>query len=181
MNYQIVGKNIKVTEAIRAAIEEKLQRMDKYFVIDDNVVAKVLVRTYKTSQKVEITINTKMMDFRVEVMDDDLYAAIDLAIDKLEGQMRKLKTKLDRRHKMSLGESIAFENFESDAIEDDSEDDSPVRVKEVYLDPMDMEEAITRMEHLGHSFYLYKDKEDDCISVLYKRYDGGYGVIQAKE
>ena len=114
MNYQVVGKNIVVTDAIRATIEEKLHRMDKYFVIDDEVVAKVLVRTYKTSQKVEITINTKMMDFRVEVMDDDLYAAIDLAIDKLEGQMRKLKTKLDRRHKMSLGESIAFENFESE-------------------------------------------------------------------
>lgn len=180
MKFQIVGKNIKVTEAIRSSVEKKLSRMDKYFVMDDEVVAKVLVRTYKTSQKVEITINTKMMDFRVEVMDDDLYAAIDLAIDKLEGQMRKLKTKLDRRHKMSLGESIAFENFESDMEEDDG-DDKPVRVKEVYLEPMDMEEAITRMENLGHSFYVYKDAEDDVISVLYKRYDGGYGVIQAKE
>ena len=180
MNYQVVGKNIVVTDAIRATIEEKLHRMDKYFVIDDEVVAKVLVRTYKTSQKVEITINTKMMDFRVEVMDDDLYAAIDLAIDKLEGEMRKLKTKLDRRHKMSLGESIAFENFESED-EEYSGEDYPVRVKEVNLDPMDLEEAITRMENLGHTFYLYKDKEDDCISVLYKRYDGGYGVIQAKE
>jgi len=181
MNFQIVGKNIKVTEAIRSSVEKKLSRMDKYFVMDDDVVAKVLVRTYKTSQKVEITINTKMMDFRVEVMDDDLYAAIDLAIDKLEGQMRKLKTKLDRRHKMSLGESIAFENFESDADDEDDSEDKPVRVKEVYLEPMDMEEAITRMENLGHSFYVYKDAEDDVISVLYKRYDGGYGVIQAKE
>ncbi len=179
MNFQIVGKNIKVTEAIRSAVDEKLHRMDKYFVIDDGVVANVLVRTYKTSQKVEITIHTKMMDFRVEVVEDDLYAALDLAIDKLEGQMRKLKTKLDRRHKMSLGESIAFENFESE--EDDELNDTPVRVKEVFLEPMDMEEAITRLESLGHSFYVYKDAEDDCVSVLYKRYDGGYGVIQTKE
>lgn len=179
MKCQIVGKNIKVTEAIRSAVEEKLHRMDKYFIINEDVTANVLVRTYKTSQKVEITIKTKMMDFRVEVVDDDLYAALDLAIDKLEGQMRKLKTRLDRRHKMSLGESIAFENFESETLED--ENDEPVRVKEVYLEPMDMEEAITRLENLGHSFYLYKDSEDDCVSVLYKRFDGGYGVIQAKE
>jgi putative sigma-54 modulation protein len=181
MKVHVVGKNIKVTEAILSAVEEKLHRMDKYFIITDEVVANVLVRTYKTSQKVEITINTKMMDFRVEVVHDDLYAAIDLAIDKLEGQMRKLKTKLDRRHKMSLGESIAFENFESDTDVGDEGDDTPVRVKEVFLEPMDLEEAITRLENLGHSFYLYKDKEDDCISVLYKRFDGGYGIIQAKE
>lgn len=180
MKCQIIGKNVTVTDSIRAAVEEKLRRMDKYFILNnEDIVAKVLVRTYREAQKVEITINTKMMDFRVEVMDNDLYAAIDLAVDKLEGQMRKLKTKLDRRHKMSLGESIAFENFESD-VEDYSNDEM-VRVKEVYLEPMDMEEAITRMENLGHTFYLYRDKEDDCVSVIYKRYDGGYGVIQGKE
>ncbi len=178
MKCQIVGKNIEVTDSIRNAIEEKLHRMDKYFVINDDVVAKVLVRTYKTSQKVEITINTKMMDFRVEVKHEDLYAAIDIAIDKLEGQMRKLKTKLDRRHKLSLGESIAFENFTQE--EDDSNDEM-VRVKEIYLKPMDLNEAITRMESIGHNFFLFRDEEDDCVSVVYKREDGGYGVLQGKE
>ena len=111
MKLQIIGKNIVVTDSIRAAVESKLSRMEKYFIINEDVTAKVLVRTYKTAQKVEVTINTKMMDFRVEVMHDDLYAAIDLAIDKLEGQMRKLKTRLDRSHKMSLGESINFESL----------------------------------------------------------------------
>lgn len=178
MRCQIVGKNIVVTEAMRRAIEEKLAKMDKYFIINDEVIAKVLVRTYKTAQKIEVTIHTKMMDFRVEVSDADLYAAVDLAIDKLEGQMRKLKTKLCRRHKESLGESIAFENIDN---EDDEENDEMVRVKEVYLEPMDIEEAITRMEALGHNFFLYRDSEDDMTSVVYKRYDGGYGVIQARE
>lgn len=103
MRCQIVGKNIVVTDAMKMAIEEKLSRMDKYFIINDEVVAKVLVRTYKTAQKVEITIHTKMMDFRVEVSENDFYNALDGAIDKLEGQMRKLKTKLCRRHKESLG------------------------------------------------------------------------------
>ena len=178
MRCQIVGKNIVVTEAMKKAVEEKLSKMDKYFVINDDVVAKVLARTYKTAQKVEITIHTKMMDFRVEVSANDFYAAVDLAIDKLEGQMRKLKTKLCRRHKESLGESIAFDNFE---MEEDDENDEMVRTKEVYLDPMDIDEAITRMEALGHTFFLYKDVEDEMISVVYKRFDGGYGVIQARE
>lgn len=178
MRCQIVGKNIVVTEAMKKAVEEKLSKMDKYFVINEDVVAKVLARTYKTTQKIEITINTKMMDFRVEVSANDFYAAVDLALDKLEGQMRKLKTKLCRRHKESLGESIAFENIEN---EEDDENDEMVRVKEVFLTPMDIEEAITRMEALGHNFFLYKDKEDDMVSVVYKRFDGGYGVIQSRE
>ena len=178
MRCQIVGKNIAITDAMKRKVEEKLSKMDKYFVINEDVVAKVLARTYKTMQKVEITINTKMMDFRVEVTAKDFYEAVDLALDKLEGQMRKLKTKLCRRHKESLGESIAFENFIN---EEDDENDEMVRVKEVYLKPMDIEEAITRMEALGHSFFLYLDADDDLISVVYKRFDGGYGVIQGRE
>lgn len=175
MKCQITGKNVVVTDSIRRAIELKLEKMDKYFVINEEVSANVLIRTYKNSQKIEITIFTKMMDFRVEVKHDDLYAAIDLAIDKLEGQMRKLKTRLDRRHRESLGRAIAFENFEA---ENDDSNDEIVRVKELDLKPMDMEEAITKMEGLGHSFFVYLDDEDEKISVVYRREDGGYGVLQ---
>ncbi len=175
MKCQITGKNIVVTDSIRHAIETKLEKMDKYFVIDEDVEANVLIRTYKTAQKIEITIYTKMMDFRVEVKDDDLYAAVDLAIDKLEGQMRKLKTRLNRRHREGLGRAIAFENFES---ENDDTNDEIVRVKELDLTPMDMEEAITKMEALNHSFFIYLDAEDEKISVLYRREDGGFGVLQ---
>jgi putative sigma-54 modulation protein len=176
MRCQIVGKNVKITDAMEREIEKKLSRMDKYFIINDDVVARVLVSTHHLEQKIEVTIVTKMMDFRVEVRDQDVYSALDTAIDRLEGQMRKLKTKLDRRHKESLGESIAFENIKNEV---DETNDEMVRVKEVYLEPMDMEEAITRMEALGHSFYLYLDSEDNKVSVLYKRFDGGYGVIQS--
>ena len=96
MKYQIIGKNIVVTDAIRYDIEKKLARMDKYFIIDDQVSCRVVVRSYTVGAKVEITIFTKQMDFRTEVRDNDLYAAVDLAVDKLEGQMRKLKTRMDR-------------------------------------------------------------------------------------
>ncbi len=175
MKCQIVGKNIVVTDAMRNVIENKLSRMDKYFFNPEEIEARVLTRTYKDSQKVEITIFTKMMDFRVEVKNDDLYAAIDLAIDKLEGQMRKLKTKLSRRHKENLGKAIAFDNFVSD---EDDENEEIVRVKELSLTPMELDEAVTKMEALDHSFFVYLDSEDEKISVVYKREDGGFGVLQ---
>ncbi len=178
MKYQIIGKNIEVTEGIKEALLKKLHRMDKYFVINDDVECRAVVRTYKTGQKVEITIFTKMMDFRAEVIDNDLYAAFDLAIDKLEGQMRKLKTRLDRRNKDGLGKSIAFENFEAE--KEEAENDEIVRTKSYLLSPMSMEEAITRMEALGHDFFMYLDVDDDMISVLYRRDNGGLGIIQAE-
>ena len=178
MKYQIIGKNIEVTEGIKEALLKKLHRMDKYFVINDDVECRAVVRTYKTGQKVEITIFTKMMDFRAEVIDNDLYAAFDLAIDKLEGQMRKLKTRLDRRNKDGLGKSIAFENFEAE--KEEAESDEIVRTKSYLLSPMSMEEAITRMEALGHDFFMYLDADDDMISVLYRRDNGGLGIIQAE-
>lgn len=179
MKYQIIGKNITVTEGISAALEKKLSRMDKYFVINDDVTCRAVVRSYPIAAKVEITIFTSQIDLRAEVTDKDLYAAFDLAIDKLEGQMRKLKTRMTRRtNKESLGKSIAFENFEAEL--EAEEKDEIVRTKSYYLNPMTLEEAITRMEALGHSFFLYLDKDDEKVSVVYKRDNGGYGLIEAE-
>ena len=178
MKYQIIGKNISVTDAIRDDIERKLRRMDKYFVINDDVLCRAVVRSYTVGAKVEITIFTKEMDFRAEVKNDDLYAAVDLAVDKLEGQMRKLKTRMDRtKESDSLGRALAMENIIEDAEEDKEE---IVRTKSIRLEPMSIDEASTRMEALGHSFFLYLDEEDDEIAVVYRRIDGGYGVIEAE-
>jgi len=178
MKYQIVGKNIQVTDAIRDDIQKKLHRMDKYFIINDEVLCRAVVSAYKVGDKVEITIFTKEMDFRTEVRDNDLYAAVDLAIDKLEGQMRRLKTRMERsKNTEGLGRSIAFENFKE---ETEPENEQLVRTKSIYLEPMTLDEAITRMEALGHSFFIYLDSDDEEVSVAYKRFEGGYGVIQAE-
>lgn len=181
MKYQIIGKNIEVTDGIRSAIESKLSRMEKYFVINDDVSCRVVVRSYKVGAKIEVTIFTPQMDLRAEVSNSDLYAGVDLAIDKLEGQMRKLKTRMDRSRggKLSLGKAIALENVEL-IEEEDEEDETVVRTKSVYLEPMTLDEAITRMEAIDHPFFIYLDEEDDRISVCYTREDGGYGVIQAE-
>jgi putative sigma-54 modulation protein len=127
--------------------------------------------------KVEVTIFTKLLDFRSEEKDPDLYAAFDKAIDSLEQQMRKLKTRMSRKKDMSLGEAIAFANFEGAPLDDDGK---VVRMKSIFLEPMHLDDAITRMEALGHKFYLYLDAEDNLISLLYVRNDGGYGIIQAE-
>ena len=179
MKYQIIGKNISVTEGIKNAVEEKLSKMDKYFIINDDVECRVVVRSYNVGAKVEVTIFTSQMTFRAEVYDKDLYDAVDEVIDKLERQMRKLKTRMNRKdEREGLGKSIAFENILED--EEVLEKEEVVRTKSFYLDPMDLEEAITRMEALGHDFFLYLDEEDERISVVYKRKDGGYGIIQSE-
>jgi putative sigma-54 modulation protein len=179
MKYQIVGKNIVVTKAISDTIIKKLKRIEKYFDKDDDILCRAVCRTYRAAQKIEVTVFTKEMTFRAEVVNDDLYAAVDHAIDKLEGEMRKLKTKMLRKYgHESLGKSIIYENIEDEKEEEDNA--KIVKTKSYPLKPMEMEEAITRMEALGHDFFLYLDSEDERISVLYKREDGDYGIIQAE-
>ncbi len=177
MKYQIIGKNITVTEGISAAVTKKLSRMERYFKEDD-IDCRVVVSSHGETAKIEITIFLQQFPLRAEVEHKDLYAALDLAIDKLEGQMRKVKTRMDRSNgKTSLGEAF-FMDIEPE--EGKEEKDVVVRAKSYYLSPMTIDEAITRMEALGHDFFLYLDKEDDLVSVVYIRRDGGYGVIQAE-
>ncbi len=119
---------------------------------------------------------TEYVLLRAEVVDDDLYTAMDLVVDKLEGQIRKYKTRLSRKSKDN---KLAF-NLSS--IEDvESEDDVLVKVKTITPKPMDMEEAIMQMELIGHSFFVYRDAESDSISIVYRRNDGDYGLIETDE
>ena len=191
MKYQIVGKNILVnnlvfhilvTDAISETIQKKLSRMTKYFNSNEDVDCRAVVRSYKNGSKgakVEITIYTKDTIFRAEVKNDDLYAAVDLAIDKLEGQMRKLKTKLLKRHEREgIGKAIIYQEIQD--LMDDTKEAEVIKTKSYNLKPITVDDAIIEMESLGHDFYLYLDTDDEKISVVYKRKDGGYGLIQAE-
>lgn len=175
MRFEIVGKNISVTEGMRTKIEEKLGFLDKYILIDPNVIARVVCRVYPNTQKIEVTIPTKVGILRAEVEHEDFYAAIDLAIDKLEDQIRRQKTRLSRRHKDSLAES--FIEKDEKVLE---EEDIAVKTKTITPEKMDLEEAIMRMEMLGHSFFIYVDNENDEIAVVYRRNDGKYGLIETE-
>ena len=175
MRFEIVGKNISVTEGMRTKIEEKLGFLDKYILIDPNVIARVVCRVYPNTQKIEVTIPTKVGILRAEVEHEDFYAAIDLAIDKLEDQIRRQKTRLSRRHKDSLAES--FIEKDEKVLE---EEDIAVKTKTITPEKMDLEEAIMRMEMLGNSFFIYVDNENDEIAVVYRRNDGKYGLIETE-
>lgn len=178
MKVQIYGKNITVTAAIAEKIEKKLNHLEKYFIIDENVVANVVVRVYPNKQKIEVTIPTKYAVLRTEVVHDDLYAAIDLAIDKLEDQIRRQKTRLTRKNK----DKLAYAFIGDDEIIDDDyeEEDELVKTKSIVAETMELDEAIMRMEMLNHSFFIYRDNETKEVAVVYKRNDGGYGLIETE-
>ena len=136
----------------------------------------MLVRTYPYGQKIEVTIPTEYVLLRAEVVDQDLYNAIDLVIDKLEGQIRKYKTRLNRKSKDN---KLAFNLASIEPLEDE-EEDVLVKTKTITPKPMDMEEAIMQMELIGHSFFVYRDTETDAISIVYRRNDGDYGLIETE-
>ena len=169
MKYTIRGQKLEVTDAIRDYAISKIDKMEKYFENPDEVSVKVVFSIRGREQKVEITINGINFDLRSEVSHSDMYAAIDLAVDKLEQQMRKFKSKLMSKERVE----IVY-----DDIIDDDDLEEVVKRKKVYLKPMDEEEAIMQMEFLGHTFFVFKDIKTEKVNVLYKRLDGAYGVIE---
>lgn len=176
MKITLRGKNIEITDAIEKKVGDKLSKLDKYFIVSENVEAKVLVRTYPYGQKIEVTIPTEYVLLRAEVVEEDLYNAIDLVIDKLEGQIRKYKTRLNRKSKDN---KLAFNIASIEPLEEE-EEDVLVKTKTINPKPMDMEEAIMQMELIGHSFFVYRDTETDSISIVYRRNDGDYGLIETE-
>ena len=175
MRYTISGKNINITPGLKDAVESKLGKLERYFSPDTEV--QVTLSVEKGRQKIEVTIPTKYAVLRTEVVHDDLYAAIDLAIDKLEDQIRRQKTRLTRKHKEKL--AYAFIE-EAEVLDNGDEEDELVKTKSIVADTMELDEAIMRMEMLNHNFFIYRDDETKEIAVVYKRHDGGYGLIETE-
>lgn len=173
MKFNIHGKNIEVTEAIRSYIESKIGKVEKYF-SDTDLTATVTIRVRGKEQIVEVTIPASKMVLRAEEKHSDLYAAVDLVSDKLERQIRKNKTKARK----NLKQTIIFNDFDVDASED--VDDSIVKRKVIDTKPMSEEEAILQMELIGHDFFLFKNDKTNELCVIYKRKDKGYGILEAK-
>ncbi len=174
MIVKIHGKNIEVTAGIADKVEKKLSFLEKYFIIEEDVVAHVMVRVYRQGQKIEVTIPTRFALLRAEAIHDDLYAAIDLVVDKLEDQIRRQKTRLSRsKNKEKL--AVTFVESEEDSVEEQL-----VKTKTITPDEMDLEEAILRMEMLGHDFFVYVDDETKDVAVVYRRNNGGYGLIETQ-
>ncbi len=172
MEFIIRGDKIKVTDSMKNYIEEKLGKLEKYLKDGDSVRANVVVKVRNKNQIVEITIPLKTIILRSEESQDDFYKAVDKTIDKLERQLRKNKTRLSKHNKSNKEFTIIDE-------EESIEEESIVKRKTIEVKPMNEEEAILQMELLGHQFYMYLDREKEKYCVVYKRKEGGYGVLES--
>ena len=174
MRIDIRGDKVKITEAIKSQVEEKLGKLDQYFENPEELKAYVVVRVRNKEQIIEVTIPTPKFTLRAETSEEDLYTAIDLTIDKLERQIRKNKTKMRRKFKDVLQYEMMVD------VPEDEEESSIVKRKTIELRPMDEEEAILQMELVDHDFFIFKNIDTESVSVLYKRKDGSYGIINTE-
>ena len=175
MNISLRGDRLEITEAMQNYAKEKLEKLEKYIENSNKVDASILVKVRKNKTKVEVTIPLKKLILRAEEEQEDFYAAVDVVIDKLERQIRKNKTRINSK-KVKDTMEFNYDYFE----EVEEEDTKIVKRKKIEVKPMDEEEAILQMELLGHEFYLFNDIETGKPTVIYKRKDGNYGIIETE-
>ncbi len=185
MKVNVRGKNKYVpTEDVKKRAEVKLQKLNQYFKHPDELQADVVCKVYESYEVVEVTIPTKNIILRAEVKAETVLSAIDLAIDRLETQIRRHKDKIESHIKRRGGVKGHYAQIQSEI---DVENIDPienikqlVKEKEIKLEPMDVEEAILEMEMLGHDFFVFLEKSTYKTCVVYLREDGNYGVIHSK-
>lgn len=176
MKISIRGDKLEVTKAIKEYIEGKLSKLDKYFDNPSEINCHVLIKAKNNEQTVEVTVPTSRFTLRAEEKHEDLYAAVDLIIDKLERMIRKNKTRLNKHYK----EVNNFEMVLDFEVPEEEEQEKIVKRKNIDSKPMDEEEALMQMELSDHDFFAFKNTDEECVSVLYKRKDGSYGILNVK-
>lgn len=181
LKYNVRGENIEVTAAIREYVEKRLAKLEKYFADATKPTAHVNLKVYpdKTA-KVEVTIPLPYLVLRAEETSSDMYASIDLVTDKLVRQIKKYKTKVNRKSREKGVKDMAFVTPATDEEQSDQQFEI-VRNKNIALKPMDAEEAVLQMNMLGHNFFIYRDAETSDVNIVYKRRDGRYGMIEAAD
>ena len=171
MRFKNRRKNLEVTDSMRKAVMEKLGKLERYFTPETKIIVTMSVE--KDRQKIEVTIPLKGNVIRSEQVSNDMYVSIDLVEEVIERQLRKYKQKLVDRHQDG---SFKREFLEYEA--EDTDDIRIVRTKQFDIKPMYPEDACVQMELLGHSFYVFRNAENDQVNVVYKRKGGTYGMIE---
>ena len=172
MKFIIVGKNIEVTEGLRAAVEDKIGKLEKYFTAETE--AHVTLSVEKDRQKIEVTIPVKGNIIRSEQVSNDMYVSIDLVEEVIERQLKKYKNKLVDAKQGSV-------HFKPDFIEKESPEEEEIqiiRTKRFGMKPMYPEDACVQMELLGHNFFVFQNAETEEVNVVYKRKGNTYGLIE---
>ncbi len=175
MNITIVGRKCTPRESFKDRAELKLRKVEKFFGPD--ATAKVTATVEKNVKIVEITLQKGGFIFRAQERAQDLEEALDNCVDSLIRQIRKNKTKLERR----LREVSFDEVFNAPDTADEETEYDVVRTKAVILKPQTVDEAILQMNMLGHEFYMFRNAESEEINVVYKRSDGGYSILEPDE
>jgi len=178
MKFNIIGRKIEATERIKDYVTKKLSKLDKFF--KDESDARVVVGSIKDKSYVEATIHAGGMMYRAEITDPDLFAAIDKSVDIIERQIRKNKTKLEKKikHDATVDTTlISGDDYE----EEDADEFKIVKRKRFQVKPMTEEEAILQMNLLGHTFFVFLNPDTDAMNVVYKRKDGNYSIIESIE
>lgn len=182
MIYNVRGENIEVTPALRDYVEKKIGKLERYFENTENVHVHVNLKVYNDKQgKIEVTIPMPQLLLRAEERHDGMYAAIDLVADKLERQIRKHKTRVNRklRDRDKGAKQVLAVQTSAPVEENEEEEFEIVRTKHFSLKPMDSEEAILQMNLLGHNFLIFTNAETNRTNIVYRRKDGKYGLIEA--
>lgn len=169
MNITIIGRKCTPRESFKARAEEKLKKVERFFGPD--ATAKITATVEKSVKICEITLTKKNMIFRAQERSDDLEESLDKCVDSLIRQIRKNKTRIEKKLR-----DVSFDDVLADVVDEDEIE--VVRTKTVVLKPETVEEAILQMNLLGHMFYMFRNAETDEICVVYKRNDGGYGLIE---
>lgn len=171
MKIEIIGRQMNVWNEMKLIIESKLTKLDKYF--SDECEATATLSTKREKKCLEITIVSSGMIFRSEIEDETFRNALDRAVNSIERQIRKNKTRLERRLRSGAFDDGIFETGED--IEEEPE--FIIREKAFPIKPMSVEEAIMQMNLLGHEFFVFRDDRSEEICVVYKRHDNTYGLI----
>lgn len=172
MKYQIVCNGQKLSQTVQEKMIAELSRLEKLLFKSEDFECRVVVKFRNNRSKVEITIPTPFLLLRTEVEADDLLDAVEIARDKLTGQISKVKSRLDRSsNKINLGRTFGI------ADEEDEVEEIFIKNKTVHPRAMTLDDAIMEMDSIDHDFYIYEDIEDHTLSVVYRRKEGGYGVI----
>ena len=174
MKFTIYGKNMHVSDGLKETLKKKFEKFDRYFDKETEVYA--TFSKEKNAQMLEVTIPMGKTILRAEERSEDMAGSIEAVVDKLEGQLRKHKTKLQKRY---ANEPLKF-NFDALESEEEDEADMPkvVRTKKFAVKPMSVEEATMEMELLGHDFFVFLNAETEDVNVVYARKDGNFGLIE---
>ena len=171
MKIIITGRKCTPRDSFKEHAEKKLQKVERFF--DDSAEAKVTATVEKSCQIVEVTVATRGMIFRSEERAQNMNEALDKCVDSLIRQIRKNKTRLEKRLREGSLDSVII----ASEPEEEELDFNVVRTKHVSVKPQSVDEAILQLNLLDHQFYLFRNAETDEVNVVYKRQDGGYGVI----